>query len=210
MLRRAVWLLAFVYPAVLSAQPSVVIAEQSVSAAGVTPGGAVVWFSYSREPEPYTERLVRRDALLTDDDGDGAVTFALDGPVAMKSLFVAVDLATGAFEAAVPGGYEPVESPLPGHGIGATLRFIEAERSFVEVLLVRAGVGAWGLSAGDGGAGDGDGTPDRGVQAVLADFTPIGASPAVPEHLAPGDLVLVLDPMRMDLMGTRVASQPGT
>ena len=196
-------------PALASAAPPVLSFEpQAVLAQGVTPKGKVVWFSIAREISRQATTIVPRLDILADDDGDGAVRFPLDRDVPLRSIWCAVDLASGDVALATPEGFPLLEKDWPGGAIPAALNRLDLARSFAYLVAVRPGVGAWTLRAGDGGASDEDGEADGNLRAALARFTPVAASPAVPEHLAPGDLLIVIDPNRMEILKVRMG-KPG-
>ena len=89
--------------------------------------------------------------------------------------------------------------PGTGHAAGRP-DWIEDDRGFVEILLVRPGQGAWGATVGDGGEADDDGIYDGRLTASLDRLRAVGASPAVaPERFSPRDVVVVIDPNRMEI-----------
>jgi hypothetical protein len=175
----------------------------AVVATGVPPGGQVVWFAVSREIAERTATLVRREEIATDDDKDGAVRFELDRPVPFQSIWVAVDLASGTAAMATPEGFPLRRVELPGRSTsrgGGRPDWVEDDRGFVEILLVRPGRGAWGATVGDGGQADDDGAYDGRLMAPLDQMRGIGAAPpAAPEHFSPRDVVVVIDPNRMEV-----------
>lgn len=175
----------------------------AVVATGVPPGGQVVWFAVAREIAQRSATIVRREEIAADDDKDGAVRFELGRPVPLQSIWVAVDLASGAAAVATPEGYPLRRVDLPGgatgHG-GGKPDWVEDDRGLVEILLVRPGQGAWGATVGDGGQADGDGAYDGRLMAPLDRLRGVGAAaPAPPEHFSPRDVVVVIDPNRMEV-----------
>ena len=190
----------------LAAQPKIEFEKDAVVARGVTPGGSVVWFGVIRDRPGWTNRVVRRDALVADSDGDGAVRLDLGLAVAPQSIWTAVDLASGAFAVATPEGMPRREVELPADALRSSARgvveAIEDARQFLEILVVRPGEGSWTLSAGDGGASDGDLQPDGTIQATLAAMRPAAATKTAPGQLLPGDVVVVVDPRLMEFYVT--------
>ncbi len=192
-------------PAALAAPPAVSFEAHSVAASGVTPRGKVVWFSIAREIDRQSARIVPRIELATDDDGDGEVRFDLAREVPARSIWFAVDLATGEAGVATPDELGLQEVELPARAIPAALNRLDLDRRFVYIVLVRPGVGAWTLRVGDGGAADDDGQPDGNLRAALARLEGIGPSPLPPPaRVLPRDLVLIIDPNRMDFMRFQV------
>lgn len=192
--------------------PVIAFEGSAVVVRGVTPGGSVVWFSVAREHPHWLTRVVRRDAVLPDSDGDGVVRFELKEPVPRRSIWTAVDLTTGAYATATPQDVARLEvHPAADSLRRSPLGVVEAlqdARGFLEILLVRPGQGAWAQSVGDGGASDSSGLPDGRVQASFASMRPIESSKAAPGQLAPGDVVIGVDPESLEFYGTRVGATP--
>jgi hypothetical protein len=201
----SVCLLLLAVPAA-AASPALSFESNAVVAGGVTPQGRVVWFSIAREISRRAATIVPRVELQTDIDGDGKVRLELGGEVPLRSIWFAVDLETGEAGVAAPEGFPLLEAQMPGRAIPAALNRLDLERRFVYLLLVRPGVGAWTLRAGDGGASDEDGQPDGTLRATLADLTTAGDGPPPPAHVSPGDLLLVIDPNRMTFLRARIGS----
>ena len=107
------YLLLLALPALVLAQPpsgppgpAITFDKSSVSVKGIGAKGQTVLFSVAREvAEDDVATVVRRSQVLPDDDGDGVVTLDLGRDVPLRSIWVAVDLATGQAAAAAPEGY---------------------------------------------------------------------------------------------------------
>ena len=139
----------------------------------VATGTRIVWFSVAREISRQSTTIVPRYEIGADDDGDGAVRLELGQEVPLRSIWFAVDLATGETGVATPPGFPLLEVDLPGEAIPAALNRLELQRRFAYLLLVRPGVGAWQLRVGDGGESDEDGEPDGTLRAALSSLTPV-------------------------------------
>lgn len=199
-------LLLMATPAV-AAPPALTFEPQAVAASGITPKGRVVWFSVAREISRRAATIVPRIEQVADDDGDAKVRLDLGQDVPQRSIWFAVDLETGEAGVATPEDFPLLEAELPARAIPAALNRLDLERQFVYVVLVRPGVGAWKLRAGDGGASDEDGQPDGTLRAALASLESIGPSPAPPpERFSPKDLLLVIDPNRMEFLRLQVGN----
>ena len=75
--------------------------------------------------------------------------------------------------------------------------------------MVRPGEGAWAATVGDGGEGDDDGAYDDRLRASLAGMRGVGEKPAEPpQRFNPRDLVVVIDPNRMEVSVHKVAEAP--
>jgi hypothetical protein len=194
-------------PRLATAEPVLSFEDQAVVVSDVTPKGQVVWFSVAKQIEGYMAHFVRREEILPDTDGNGSVRFELDRTVPLQSIWVAVDLATGEAAVATPEGYPLRDaSAPPGRGRGEPGRpdWVEEGREILEILLVRPGQGAWGLTVGDGGANDDDSHGDGRITAALARLRSLGACPGPPERFQPKDLVFAIDLDRMELLAERV------
>lgn len=200
-------LLLVALPRLAATEPLLAFEDQAVVVSGVTPKGQVVWFSVAKQIEGYMAHFVRREEILPDADGDGSVRFELDRAVPLQSIWVAIDLATGEAAVATPEGYSLRDaSAPPGRGRGEPGRpdWVEEGREILEILLVRPGQGAWGLTVGDGGVNDDDSRGDGRITAALARLRSLGASPGPPERFQPRDLVFAIDLDRMEFLAERI------
>lgn len=215
-------LLCLALPSALAAQapaatpaPRITFEPQAAVVQGITPNGGVVWFSLAREvADDDVATLVRREKILLDEDGDGTVRFSLDREVPLRSIWVAVDLASGELTAAAPEGFPLQQVAWRGRGLGrdnARSDTVEDARPFAEVLIVRPGEGggAWGLTVGDGSITDEDGAADGKIAAALDQMRPLGQGAQPPQRFDPKDVVLLIDPNRMELTVAR-AGEPQT
>lgn len=191
------------------------VAGEDVVATGATAKGRVVFFGVTREvaPDDIVE-VNRKMDVLTDDDGDGRVALPLGRAVPLRSAWVAVDLASGAFEAAAPEGFRLKKVNFRGKGIGRRSdgrdSVVDA-RALAEILVVRPGTGpdagAWHLYLGDGGPSDEDGTPDGRLEAALDRMEPLAGSPPPPATFQKDDVVLVLDPDQLEMTLVKMPAQ---
>jgi hypothetical protein len=192
-----------------AAPPEISFEADAVVARGISPKDQAVWFSVAREISRQSTDIVPRHAIVTDDDGDGVVRLELGQEVPLRSIWFAVDLATGETGMAVPEGFPLLEMDLPGNAIPAALNRLDLERRFAYLVLVRPGVGAWQLRVGDGGASDEDGEPGGTLRAALSSLTPVQeGGPPAPERFSPRDVLLVIDPERMESAAVRIGSGP--
>jgi len=181
--------------------PSLRLESDRVIATEVSPGGAAVFFSVSREPSTWMENVVCRAAVITDEDGDGTVEFLLEGELAWKSIWAVVDFQTGELAMATPEGY-PLEEMDPavvkGLFAGPTERIRPGpnQPESLNVLVVQPQVGAWSqvLEGGrlvaqrdllDGRPAETTGRPAK----AIADHRP--------QPPLSGDVVVAIDPHTM-------------
>lgn len=201
----AACLLLLALPVAAAAPPEITFEPDAVVARGISPKGQAVWFSVAREISRQATNVVPRQEILTDEDGDGTVRLELGREVPLRSIWFAVDLATGETGVATPEGFPLLEVDLPGEAIPAALNGLELRRRFAYLLLVRPGVGAWQLRVGDGGESDEDGEPDGTLRAALSSLAPLEeGGPPPPERFSPKDVLLVIDPERMESASVRI------
>lgn len=210
-------LLSFSFSATSLAQapktPEILFQQRSVTVVGLSPRGQTIGFGIAREiAEDDVATVVRRVQVLTDDDGDGKAEWTLDRDLPLRSIWVAVDLATGGVAAAAPEGYPLRRVDWRGAGIvrgNPRADRVEDARSFAEVLLVRPGQGAWRLTLGDGSDLDADGKPDGKLAAALDQLEPVpGTSAPPPDRFDPRDVVVLIDPNRMELTIVQAGVKP--
>lgn len=203
----AILLLALFPSPGAAASLAVTLEPRAAVASGMTPKGRMIWFSVAREISRRAATVVPRILLATDDDGDGKVRLELGKDVPLQSIWFAVDLETGQAAVTAPEGFDLQEAAFPARAIPAALNGLDLDRRFVYAVLIRPGAGAWVLRAGDGGASDDDGEPDGTLRARLASFKGLGAAAqAPPTRVVARDLLLVIDPNRMDFLRFQVGN----
>lgn len=179
--------------------PVIQLTESSVTASGVTGGAAVAWFSVARVIEDLAVRVIARSEVVTDADGDGVVELPLEGPLPLKSVWVAVDLQSGGVAAAAPEGSPLEEGDIFQKGENGELLIV---RSLVHLFRARTGeegTGAWEMRAGDGGPRDEDGEGDGQLQAALGQLRNArGSAAPLPATVNGTDVLVVIDPSRLD------------
>jgi hypothetical protein len=200
--------------------PRLVFEAQAVVATGLSPGGQVAWFSIAREIADYAATVVPRMDIAAV-AGDGTARFALGRNVPFKSIWIAVDLASGAFASGSPAGFPLEQMGWRGAGLlhnATRADQIDEARSFVVVFLARPhpaagssandGSGAWFAAVGQGSDKD-DGSSTEGRVTVSLDrLQSVGRSPAPPSHLGANDVVAVIDPTFMEMVLVRAGPLP--
>jgi hypothetical protein len=185
-----------------AAQPAISFEDQAVVAKGLTPGGAVAWFSVSNERADWLDMLIRRQ-VETIADGAGSSKFALDSAPSGLSVWAVVDLSTGAFDMVAPPGGRLREISFPKSGLassaGGKVAYFADDRPLIEVLVARPKVGAWGITAGDGTADDADGATDGHTRISFASMKPLKLGRPAVAGVQPGDAVIVVDPYTMEV-----------
>jgi hypothetical protein len=205
-----------------SAQPAppgrlaLVLEAEAVVAAGLTAGGDAVFFGLNYELGGDGMVTLRRFSEIEAADSAGEARFELGRAVAPQSLWVVVDLQTGAVEAASPAGFRLQRANFRGRGPRRRADgrgVVEDYRGFVEMLVVRPGAGstwsAWALSAGDGSPNDADETIDGRLEAALDRMEPLGTSGPPPDELRRDDVVVLFDPDGMEMVLALVGTGNG-
>lgn len=181
----------------LHAAITIVIDGDTVTARGLTPRGGAVVFSVAHEPNIAYYTIRRVAELVKDDDGDGVVAYTAAKPVSLRSVWVVVDLRTGAHGAASPEGFpERLSSERRSRAVrggdGEWSRLAH-ERPWLELLVVRPGGEVWELTAMRGGAADVERTAGPDYYTPLDRFRPLtpGARPLA--RLTPADVIVAVD-----------------
>jgi hypothetical protein len=188
--------------------------DGEVTIDGATPHSAVALSYVARVPldgisEVYT------DSLSLPTDTTGSASFRPEEGLPIRSLWVAVDVASGRHAAAWPGdGVPPVVDPFPGDlrpGVGNVDRF-ESPALHLQLTVVRPGSqggprgGAWGLRGRRGGPND-SAPPNRGTGIYRVDaMRPLFSGDDVIPALRPHDIVVAINPNRMTYFVTQVVN----
>lgn len=180
--------------------------DQAVVAGGLTPGQTVVWFGVEhRIDNGYAHDITQRYDLGTA-AADGTARLDLTEPAAPSSLWIAVELDSGAYAVASPDGSPLRRTTEQGTsftqavpGAADAPDDLEDVRSYVVGMTVRPGIGAWLFGAGDGGPLDADGAFDGRLLLALDQLFPYPGSPPAPAKLQSSDLWFAIDPNHLTI-----------
>jgi hypothetical protein len=186
--------------------PALVFSNQTVQVQGMTPGGMVVWFGVLKVVQEYAPVLSQQVEVATA-DALGQSTLSITPFVPQVSIWVAVDLKTGAFTFGGPPGSPPQQIALAPLGLsiggGAAPDQLVDAADFIEVLLVRPGIGAWTKTVGSGGVGDESNPSDAALKVSIGNLDPLAmggaAAPVAPLKVNAGDLLFVVHPRTMEI-----------
>lgn len=182
--------------------PKLAFEESAVVASGLTANEKVVWFGVEYRIDTGFSRDVVRRFDVAEIGADGTARLALKEPPSPQSFWVAIDLKSGAYALAAPGGYRirrPLRPSQLAAGAGTASDRIVDDRRYLIGLVVRPGEGAWSFAGGDGGDQDADGLSDGRVQLALDRLTPLRGSPPPPSKVRGSDLWFIVDPLKMEI-----------
>lgn len=183
------------------------IDDRALAVSGLSPGGDLAVLSVWRHRiYDVATQIVHVAEMATDDDGDGIVRLDFEDAIPTASLWVVVDVTSGALVTLAPDGYRVRTIEGDGRGIGRALGRLEISREDLLMLAVRPGVGAWSLAVSDGGPEDEDGEQNGRTAARLGGLLPLGDSPLAPgAGFEPGDVVAAIDSRTMSLSTLRIS-----
>jgi hypothetical protein len=196
------------FAAPIGAAPVITITPTAITATGITPGAPVLFFGEGYEPQKGQAILHRWSSVVPDAGHTGAATYELGQPVNWNALWIVADLRNGHYAIAATPGF-PISREHMTHrefrrGLGAAVTQLVYARAESDFLYFKPG-GAWTLTARDGGLTDADGRMDGAIAFDVGRAQPIAGSDAL-QALEPGGVLLVIDPMRLDLLELRVGA----
>lgn len=181
--------------------PQITFEDSAVVASGLTPGRPVAWFGVEHSIDSEYSGEIWPHTTVVTAAADGTARLDLARPLMARSMWAVVDLDSGGYALAAPEGYRIAWMEVPPSLIrgGTQPDEIFDQRSYVLGLAVRAGVGAWTFTGGDGGDRDVDGESDGSLSFAMDRFDALSGSPAAPAQVGETDLWLVIDPMTMEI-----------
>lgn len=165
-------------------------------ASGITPGATVVWLGVSRAREEWSDHFYHWRTTTEDTDKDGIVTYPRKEGFPQMTIMVAVELTAGAYGV---GATYPLGNVPPPDFRGARSDSTGLLASFVQpgtrvdLLVVRAGVGAWAARVLDGSPLDADGLTDGTVTVGLSSLPSRAGTAGGLDGLRLGDIVAMVD-----------------
>ena len=172
----------------------------TVRAADVSSGGDVIVFACTIGRYSGMRKLGRHVEVVRDADGDGVVSLTIQNLSEVASVWAIVDFDTGRYALAAPGGFAPRAMDIPEHGWRGGSEHFELRRNYLEMLVVRPGVGAWTQSLSEGGSNDDDRQLNTVLRMRLANMQRLHGhdGPPRPPVIVPRDLLLIIDPHELD------------
>lgn len=171
--------------------------DDSVAVGGAQPSHPIYLFGMAREAKAFITNLQPYETKLTDSTGAGKVSYPFNKQRSWRSVWLAVDLASGAAVAGSPASYPSTAVTLDGKELkkdpGGEIAEIAADGSMVQFIVVRPGVGVWGELVVSQGPLD-EGSDNNKVNLSVYKLQPLaGTTDAAPKKLKKGDVVFVLD-----------------
>jgi hypothetical protein len=207
--RHLVVLAVCFFTAVPALALSLQFAPRTLTARGATPRGTVAIFGISyglTATRPPLQFRSRHTELLTDDDGDGVVTLSFARDIPTFAVWIAVDVQTGRWVAQGSPGYEPgvlaLQDLVRADNAGQ-MRKVTAKLPEIELLIVRPGTGAWALGAAKRSSID-EGGRGEPLRLDISHAKALGGAAAPLHALRPGDIIAVIDPLKMAYVVTEV------
>ncbi|MDQ3280900.1 MAG: hypothetical protein M3Q69_05775 [Acidobacteriota bacterium] len=193
-------------------KPTVVINGRHVVASSITAKGRAVFFAISRGPSGMGGIGVHITAkVVSDDDGDGRIDFDTGYDIPFRAVFAVVDYESGEYTIAGPPDYEVIQRQLDPRELKRDetngVAFLTQERARMAIVVVTPGKGAWYQRAALGDRGDAKKDPQH-QRLTLAfeegtSIVPDGKEKA-PRHLTNGDVLIGIDPGRLDIFALAV------
>jgi len=187
---------------------TVTIGQHSITASGLVPGGSAVFFGIAQVPIPhaYMSRI-QRWAVIVDIAGhDGTATFDLHENVPRTSVWAVVDLRNAHYGTVSGPGVRlreiALDNPLR-KGQALAVNTFSFDHSYLDLLYVHPGLGAWTWSALAGVNSDRDDKYGSTV-VTLPEAHPLGSFGLQPSSFVPGGIFVAVDATRMEIAVVRL------
>jgi hypothetical protein len=177
--------------------PQLTVGTDRVTVTGVTAHADVVFFARSVTYRGGVPVLARHAFIERDEDGDGTVTHVEAVPA--LSVWVTVDVESGAFAYAAPAGFEPKVILLPPGTWRENDGAVNVSRERVDFLFVRPRKGAWLLDVFQGSVRDEDGRNDANLRIRTASMAPLTGKESPPPHPVKKDVLVLIDPRLLEV-----------
>jgi len=166
--------------------------SKTVSISGLSASARIFVCGYGSKTPPSGIESWSRQAGIVKSTAGGTADVSIEAPpLDLDSIWLIVDLTSGAYVVTAPPGGHPRQmtvSPV----IATDMRGVAFLRPEIDAMIVRSPLGAWNANAGDGRTSDVDRRNDGRVTLGLGTLTPIGDTPHGPDVLVPGDLVFAV------------------
>ncbi len=174
---------------------------RTVTASGFSPGTEVLFLGDAKIPLTYYSRLKQWQFVVTASRyGTASVQTEIDIPI--NAVWVIADLRTGEITLATPRPLGVQTVDIGRSALRTAADRFTFDRSFLDLLYVHAGEGAWLWHATDGGVGDQDGPNGLTTIDVAKAVRIAGLAPL--KVFSPGGTLVAIDFIEMKVLTTHV------
>jgi hypothetical protein len=171
--------------------------QNAIVITGAAASHPILLVGVAREPRGYINRIQSYEARLIDNTGTGSVSYPFNPTLSFRSIWVAVDLVSGASVSGHPNGYAVTEMQASQNrlrrNVTGEMAQVSAPCTLCQFGVIRPGTGVWSGTVASRGSLD-DGNEEGSATVSLVRLTPDGETGGPPpQALRPGDVVFVLD-----------------
>jgi len=188
-------------------QPAVSFDGTAVVVTRISPGETAILYGIAHDPEPYgiTTRNIIRTKVA---DEEGTARFELDARLPLRTVLAAIDASTGRYAVASPGNSAPPVNTLPGDAFKKRqepeYELLDLTTTWLELLCVRPGKGAWYQFATDGALLDLDGRSNGRMLVESGTLQRVIGTDESPKKFKRHDVVIIIDPRMLTVFATEV------
>lgn len=171
--------------------------QSAIVITGAVSSHPILLVGVAREPRGYINRIQNYEARLVDTTGTGSVSYPFNSTLSFRSIWLAVDLVSGASVSGHPNGYavtamQSTQDRLKRNVAGEVAQ-VSAPCTLCQFVVIRPGTGVWSETVASRGSLD-DGNEEGSATVSLGRLAPDGeTSGAPPQTLQAGDVVFVVD-----------------
>lgn len=178
---------------------TIAVTPSDVRVANATPGERVILFSAAIESYGGHLRQYTTIKEVPDDDKDGIITYTSEGPIALRSVWIAVEENSGRSVIGGRPGYPVTLLPFPTHLVkkdaDGIIGLVDVEGRTAELLIVRPKHGAWLVKGNIA-----DPRVHNGKLTLTADDArPISDSEPTPFRIRNGDVLVLINTGRLEV-----------
>lgn len=181
------------------------VTAEEVEVRNVTPRGDVAFLWASVDSVHGFPREATGATQISDDDGDGIIRLTPDRNIPTLSIFIAVDVESGRHVIAAPDdrAIPTMEFPMSQTG-REIVQSLAEQQARVELLVVRPREGGWRLRDIGRPPVEAKRRFGRGLSANSGHASALAGENEVPEEFADGDVVAIIDAIRMQAYVTEI------
>jgi hypothetical protein len=182
---------------------SITLTKRTITASGLAPGSAAVFFGVAQVPIPhaYMTQVLRWAVTVEDSGRNGSVTLDLQQDVPRVSVWAVVDLRTGHYRTFSGPGVGLREASLANPLRRNTSQVVDRfafDHRFLDLLYVHPGLGAWTWSA-VGGTSTSEAGPNGSTVVSLSAAKPLVQGAQAPPSFLAGGILVAIDFTRLEI-----------